>query len=176
MRQCTCSLHRANCRLQCTMARWSWSGGRAPQPPEAPHAVAPEPAGACCRAPHVPALCSALTYLPAAGICHRDSKPQNLRVDPKSRVLQLCDFGSAQQLPSGEPNISHIRSRHYRAPELIFGATDYSPAIDGRAEGRTNSGSLEASSLEASSLEASRAEAVPERRCRRGGRWCAGRR
>jgi serine/threonine protein kinase len=37
---------------------------------------------------------------------------------------------SAKQLVKGEPNIAYICSRYYRAPELIFGATDYSPAID----------------------------------------------
>ena len=42
----------------------------------------------------------------------------------------LCDFGSAKVLVKGEPNISYICSRYYRAPELIFGATDYTPAID----------------------------------------------
>ena len=30
----------------------------------------------------------------------------------------------------GEPNIAYICSRYYRAPELIFGATDYTTAID----------------------------------------------
>lgn len=35
-----------------------------------------------------------------------------------------------QVLVPGEPNISYICSRYYRAPELIFGATDYSAAID----------------------------------------------
>jgi serine/threonine protein kinase len=30
----------------------------------------------------------------------------------------------------GEPNVSYICSRYYRAPELIFGSTDYSTAID----------------------------------------------
>lgn len=30
----------------------------------------------------------------------------------------------------GEPNVSYICSRYYRAPELIFGATDYNNAID----------------------------------------------
>lgn len=39
-------------------------------------------------------------------------------------------FCSAKQLVKGEPNIAYICSRYYRAPELIFGATDYSPAID----------------------------------------------
>ncbi|GJM94867.1 hypothetical protein PR202_ga11550 [Eleusine coracana subsp. coracana] len=31
---------------------------------------------------------------------------------------------------AGEPNISYICSRYYRAPELIFGATEYSTSID----------------------------------------------
>lgn len=30
----------------------------------------------------------------------------------------------------GEPNVAYICSRYYRAPELIFGATDYTTAID----------------------------------------------
>ena len=33
-------------------------------------------------------------------------------------------------LVPGESNISYICSRFYRAPELIFGATDYTTAID----------------------------------------------
>lgn len=31
---------------------------------------------------------------------------------------------------AGEPNVSYICSRYYRAPELIFGSTDYTTAID----------------------------------------------
>jgi serine/threonine protein kinase len=64
------------------------------------------------------------------GVCHRDIKPQNLLVDPANHVLKLCDFGSAKALVKGEPNVSYICSRYYRAPELIFGSTDYSTAID----------------------------------------------
>jgi len=63
-------------------------------------------------------------------VCHRDIKPQNLLVDPESHVLKLCDFGSAKILVKGEPNVSYICSRYYRAPELIFGATDYTCCID----------------------------------------------
>ena len=63
------------------------------------------------------------------GICHRDIKPQNLLLDPESGILKLCDFGSAKHLVRGEPNVSYICSRYYRAPELIFGATDYTTNI-----------------------------------------------
>jgi serine/threonine protein kinase len=44
--------------------------------------------------------------------------------------LKLCDFGSAKQLVTGEPNVSYICSRYYRAPELIFGNSDYNCVID----------------------------------------------
>lgn len=72
----------------------------------------------------------ALAHIHARGICHRDIKPQNLLVDINTHALKLCDFGSAKALVRGEPNISYICSRYYRAPELIFGATDYTVAID----------------------------------------------
>ncbi|CAL5378452.1 unnamed protein product [Camellia sinensis] len=51
-------------------------------------------------------------------------------VNPHTHQLKLCDFGSAKVLVKGEPNISYICSRYYRAPELIFGATEYTTAID----------------------------------------------
>lgn len=64
------------------------------------------------------------------GVCHRDIKPQNILVNPHTHQLKLCDFGSAKMLVPGEPNISYICSRYYRAPELIFGATEYTTSID----------------------------------------------
>jgi serine/threonine protein kinase len=75
-------------------------------------------------------MCRGLAHIHKMGICHRDIKPQNLLVNSETHVLKLCDFGSAKALVKGEPNISYICSRYYRAPELIFGATDYSTAID----------------------------------------------
>lgn len=75
-------------------------------------------------------LLRSLGYIHAIGICHRDIKPQNLLLDPTSSILKLCDFGSAKMLVKGEPNVAYICSRYYRAPELVFGATNYSTAID----------------------------------------------
>lgn len=76
-------------------------------------------------------ICRALAYIHSCGgICHRDIKPQNLLVSPHTHQLKLCDFGSAKVLMKGEPNISYICSRYYRAPELIFGATEYTTAVD----------------------------------------------
>jgi glycogen synthase kinase 3 beta len=75
-------------------------------------------------------LARSLAYIHSMGVCHRDIKPQNLLLDPQSHILKLCDFGSAKVLAKGEPNIAYICSRYYRAPELIFGSTDYTTAID----------------------------------------------
>jgi glycogen synthase kinase 3 beta len=71
-----------------------------------------------------------LAYMHALGICHRDIKPDNILTDPETHELKICDFGSAKKLVKGQPNVSYISSRAYRAPELIFGATEYTTAID----------------------------------------------
>jgi len=80
-------------------------------------------------------LSRALSHIHSLGICHRDIKPQNLLVNPDTQQLKLCDFGSAKALVKGEPNVAYICSRYYRAPELIFGSTDYSTAIDVWSQG-----------------------------------------
>ncbi|ESW96072.1 hypothetical protein KL918_000019 [Ogataea parapolymorpha] len=75
-------------------------------------------------------LFRSLLYIHSLGICHRDIKPQNLLIDPLNGILKLCDFGSAKVLNPAEPNVSYICSRYYRAPELIFGARNYTTKID----------------------------------------------
>lgn len=71
-----------------------------------------------------------LNYLGSLSIAHRDIKPQNILVDKNTHKVVICDFGSAKKLIRGEPNIAYICSRCYRAPELIFGATEYTSQID----------------------------------------------
>ena len=57
-------------------------------------------------------------------------KPHNILVDRETNKVVLCDFGSAKKLVKGEKNLAYICSRCYRAPELIFGAIDYTSQVD----------------------------------------------
>ena len=75
-------------------------------------------------------IARAIAYIHSFGMCHRDIKPQNILVNRDTGELKLCDFGSAKILSPEESNISYICSRYYRAPELIFGATHYTTAVD----------------------------------------------
>ena len=72
----------------------------------------------------------ALEYIHARRICHRDIKPDNLLVDPATLRCRLCDFGCSKVIVKGQPNVSYICSRYYRAPELMFGATEYGVGVD----------------------------------------------
>ena len=71
-----------------------------------------------------------IAYIHAVGICHRDIKPRNVLVDISTQILKLCDFGSAKQLVVGEASVAYTCTRHYRAPEMIFGNTNYTTQVD----------------------------------------------
>ena len=71
-----------------------------------------------------------IKYIHSIGITHRDIKPQNILVDQKINIIKLCDFGSAKKLIKGQKSLAYICSRYYRAPELIFGSTNYDSQID----------------------------------------------
>ena len=75
-------------------------------------------------------MLSFLKYLHSKGIAHRDIKPQNILVNTKNNKIKLCDFGSAKKIEQGQKSIAYICSRFYRAPELIFGSTNYTCQID----------------------------------------------
>lgn len=71
-----------------------------------------------------------LAYMHSLNIANRDLKPQNTLVNRETGRAVLCDLGSAKKLNPAESNISYICSRYYRAPELIFGARNYTTVID----------------------------------------------
>src|SRR5690606_10427631 len=70
-------------------------------------------------------LCAALTAAHAAGVLHRDIKPDNVMVD-EGRVV-LTDFGVAAIAGEGDGMV--VGTPAYTAPELLRGE-----ACDGRAD------------------------------------------
>ena len=75
-------------------------------------------------------MLQSLKYIHSLGITHRDIKPPNVLVDQKTNIIKLCDFGSAKKLVKDQKSCAYICSRYYRAPELIFGSTNYDSQID----------------------------------------------
>mmetsp|Transcript_23656 Transcript_23656/g.50494 ORF Transcript_23656/g.50494 Transcript_23656/m.50494 type:complete len:343 (+) Transcript_23656:102-1130(+) len=81
-------------------------------------------------------LLRGLGVLQREAIVHRDLKPANLLVDSSTKILKICDFGTAKQLEPkredgrGSDNRPYICSRYYRAPELILSAPHYGTAVD----------------------------------------------
>mmetsp|Transcript_24701 Transcript_24701/g.68893 ORF Transcript_24701/g.68893 Transcript_24701/m.68893 type:complete len:332 (+) Transcript_24701:96-1091(+) len=63
-------------------------------------------------------------------IVHRDLKPQNILID-KSNTLKIADFGMARAFSVPMPKYTHeVVTVWYRAPEILFGAEEYSLPID----------------------------------------------
>mmetsp|Transcript_41359 Transcript_41359/g.132103 ORF Transcript_41359/g.132103 Transcript_41359/m.132103 type:complete len:275 (-) Transcript_41359:110-934(-) len=76
-------------------------------------------------------LLQGLRALHDSKIMHRDLKPSNVLVGPGG-VLKLGDFGLARrESPGARPQYTHtVATRWYRAPELLYGAREYGPAVD----------------------------------------------
>lgn len=78
-------------------------------------------------------LCKVLKYLHAGHLIHRDIKPANILIDNHCK-LTLADFGLARTIKSlGKKDTvftEYIASRWWRAPEILAGIKQYTPAVD----------------------------------------------
>uniref|UniRef100_A0ACD5W959 Uncharacterized protein n=1 Tax=Avena sativa TaxID=4498 RepID=A0ACD5W959_AVESA len=76
-------------------------------------------------------ILSGLDHCHGSGVLHRDMKGANLLIDSNG-VLKIADFGLATFYDPGsqQPMTSRVATLWYRPPELLFGATRYSAAVD----------------------------------------------
>jgi casein kinase II subunit alpha len=64
------------------------------------------------------------------GIMHRDIKPHNIIVNPKSMELRVIDWGLAEfYFPNQEYSVK-VASRFYKPPELLLNNTRYDYSLD----------------------------------------------
>ena len=64
-------------------------------------------------------------------ILHRDLKPQNILVSPKTGVIKIADFGLARGYGIPVNGFSsEVVTLWYRAPDVLLGSTQYTTSID----------------------------------------------
>ena len=78
-------------------------------------------------------VASAVHYLHAAQLVHRDIKPPNILVNEDCEA-KLCDFGLVRSLlPNDNQQLvltENIATRWYRAPEILLCSNSYGKEVD----------------------------------------------
>lgn len=52
---------------------------------------------------------------------HRDVKPSNIIIDPKTLEIKLIDWGLSEYYLPEKPYHVRVSSRPYKSPELLIG-------------------------------------------------------
>lgn len=61
-----------------------------------------------------------MAHLRKNKIIHADIKPDNILISSDTKLLKLCDFGTAFTVDEVTV-VEYLVSRYYRAPEIIIG-------------------------------------------------------
>lgn len=72
----------------------------------------------------------ALEFAHSRGIMHRDVKPHNVMIDPRTRTLRLIDWGLAEFYHAGVEYNVRVASRYYKGPELLVNLYEYDYSLD----------------------------------------------